>query len=206
MEIACAVDCLSKITLDDSARKYLRAELDFLEKAFCLKMQGEKWMQLGRDNSARLTNDVKSGVLYAYLRQADTLLNLKDKLLEAKTSVSQDMLPGHSFTELDEWTFNRQILDGLACFAEMQDKTVKDILAKLSEVTHDRHFGETSWKASLAADASIRDIQTCAAAHIGSMNMEPLDGLLSRLQEAGRPTEASLVMLIVSAVLYFIRD
>ena len=59
-------------------------------------------------------------------------------------------------------------------------------MESLSDTTHDKHSAQ-SWKANFAEDATASAITTHASAALSSINMEPLERILSKLAEAVLP-------------------
>ncbi|CAE7360317.1 unnamed protein product, partial [Symbiodinium sp. CCMP2456] len=61
--------------------------------------------------------------------------------------------------------------------------SAKKFIEEMSDITEYKHAGDKFWRSGLALDASVTDITTCAAATIGHINPEGMDGVTQKLHE-----------------------
>ena len=163
-------------------------QIAWLKDAVHVLRQEARWVKLGRNTDARLKADVKSGVLLGYLKQVEVLNSNAETVRKSmEVDVGHDEKPPVDFTSIRALLISPEVLEGLTNLAQTFSENVKQSLGLLSDCTHDRHHGAELWKLKLQEATSVteNDITTCASLMLADINMDPLDGILAGLLEAG---------------------
>ena len=150
------------------------------ESMHCRKLV-DKFEKLGKTSEARLKADLRSMTFYTCLKTLETLLSTGEQAKEAFQAGQEESRPA---VELSAgFNIPNPIPDGLTCLSQSLTEKSLMFIEKLAACTQKKHHGETLWKASLAADAALKDILECASAMFGGLDMDPLDSILTSLQE-----------------------
>lgn len=157
-----------------------------------LRKQQAKWLKLGSDSKTRLKNDVKQGVLIAYLKSAESFFASVKK-------ASGDKQPEHEIKEYsgkiaamdigEAFPLNEEVISGLNDFVHDMKATVEKHVGTLCEITSEKHLpGEgKSWKHSLGEEATVKEVRTFVSLHLGGDDVSKLPDILRTLDQACHP-------------------
>ena len=173
--------------------KHLQLQVQTLQMTTNLNKVGNRWIDAGRDAAMRTKNDKKFSLLHSYLKQAAQVSNCCEKNRAIQSSLERDAdLPMDSPIQIkfidfsDLFKIPQELKDGIQYIVQTEKQKYEDELAKLSDITMDKHQSEEdcSWKAKLTDQTPLKDVKTAGALHLANLKGEELDQCLKVLQEA----------------------
>ena len=161
-----------------------KLQLQVIQAGMSMWKHEEKFMKLGRDAASRIKADIRLGHLFGYLKIAESLYTAFAKIEKMAQPQDTSHTPKSDLRNVPELGISEAMADTLMLVSTQFEETATKLMTNLSDITHDKHHGEDSWKATLPLDAGADMIKTTAALSIGSLNMENLDPTLKSLAEA----------------------
>ena len=128
---------------------------------------------------------MKNGCLLNFFKTADAVNNKMIQLNEKMTQVQDMSMQPPVNIAAGGLVLEKAMLDSLIDVADLLHTSAKNFIEEMSDITEYKHVGDKFWRSGLASDASVTDITNCAAATIGHINPEGMDGVIQKLHEAG---------------------
>ena len=179
---------MSRCFKEDVA-KPLQQWMGLLADALNCVKQLEKFRKLGQDTAARLATDSKGNALSTLVKQYETFHSAHmqaRKSIDAISNEDEDKIRfvALGIQDLPVFKIADDAIAALSATADAFKEQANDLTEKLSEMTHDKHLPENSWKHGLDENSPFRDVQTAASMHLDN-DVSGLDKLLKDLIEAG---------------------
>ena len=179
------LDNASKMAFSENVAEALHLQMQCMQDGMFALKQLDKFRKLGSDAEARVKNDVRSGVMMAYLKQVENLNVVKAK---ARARVAAlETTDGAEYSRLKDITrpflVPEDMIASLLLAVELIKKEARAGMEELSSTTGDLHIPATSWRKDLKDDPSLDDVKTCVATFLDE-DVSSLEPNLAKLKEA----------------------
>ncbi|CAE7197685.1 unnamed protein product [Symbiodinium sp. CCMP2592] len=177
---------MSKCLQGDVA-KALQQWIGLLPEALSCAKQLEKFRKLGQNTEARLATDSKGNALTTLVKQYETFHTAQVQARKNIDAISDEDEQKIRFValgiqDLPVFKIADDAIAALSAKADELKQQANDFTEKVSDMTHDKHLPETSWKQSLSDTSTLADVQTAATLHMDN-DVSGLEKVLKQLIE-----------------------
>ncbi|CAE7215294.1 unnamed protein product [Symbiodinium sp. CCMP2592] len=177
---------MSKCFQEDVA-KALQQWIGLLPEALSCAKQLEKFRKLGQNTEVRLATDSKGNALTTLVKQYETFHTAHTQARKNIDAISDEDEQKIRFValgiqDLPVFKIADDAIAALSAKADELKVQASDLTEKVSDMTHDKHLPDKSWKQTLSDTSTLSDVQTAASLHMDN-DVSGLEKVLKQLIE-----------------------